>query len=80
MAAFCPDINDLWWDIDAAAKKRKNVTEAEMYDPNEDDLLVIVATPPGVYHHKLPVSPLDDWRTAEVIHQIFNKKVKAKAN
>lgn len=76
MAAFCPDINDFWWDINAAAKKRKKVKEAEIYDPNEDDLLGVVAPPPGVDRRKLPVGSLDDWRAAEVTHQTFNKKVK----
>ena len=79
MATFCPDINDFWWNIDAAAKKLKKSTETEAYDPNEDDLLGVPAPPPGVDRGELPVGSLDDWRAAEMTCQTFNKKVKAKA-
>ena len=79
MAAFCPEINDFWWNINAAARKRKKSTEAEAYDPNEDDLFGVVAPPPGVDRRKLPIGSLDDWRAAEITCQTFNKKVKAKA-
>jgi hypothetical protein len=81
MLEYRPDIDDFYFDDDAAAKMRRLAKDKDEHYPDNDDLIGCIRPPPGVDSRKMPSNKFDDWKEAGKSNELFviKKKGKGKA-
>jgi hypothetical protein len=75
---YRPNLNDFYFDEDAASKMKRTPKDKVEHHPDDDDMVGCIRPPPGVDAHKLPTGTFDDWRLAEISGGLYNKKGKGK--
>jgi hypothetical protein len=74
LLSFRPDIDDFYFDEDAAAKMKRKAKEKDEHHPDDDNLIGCIRPPPGVDARKLPKTMFDDWHAAELRDNLFSSK------